>query len=80
MTLYTPELRRILKSVRCKYPGLIWDVIEYEDSLAMCLYRDNFSALEVRVQEYIANEFVPKILNEAWSNDTPMFLEVRDVA
>jgi hypothetical protein len=80
MSWYTQDLRRILKAVPCKYPGLIWDVIEYEDHLSMCLYRDNFSSLDVKVQEYIANEFVPSVLNAAWSNDTPMFLEVRDVA
>lgn len=78
MSLYTEEIRRIHKSIKCKYPGLIWDIIEYDGYLTMCLYRNNFGRLAPVIQEYVANEFIPTVMQKTWDADTPIYLEVRN--
>lgn len=80
MSLYTEDIRRIHKSIKCKYPGLIWDTIEYDGYLTMCLYRDNFESLPKHVREYIANEYIPQVMEKTWAAGTPIYVEVRNVA
>lgn len=38
---YTPEIQKLLHTIKPPHPGFIIDVVEYDDYLALRVYRDN---------------------------------------
>lgn len=38
---YTDEVKKLIHTIKPPYPGLILDVVEYEDYLALRVYRPN---------------------------------------
>lgn len=44
MSKYTPEAQRIFKAIKAPYPDFIVDVVEYNDYLALRVYKDNIES------------------------------------
>jgi hypothetical protein len=57
MTLYTDEVRRIVKEVKAPYPTFIYDVVEYPRWLTLRMYRDNFELFNDSRREELAQWF-----------------------
>ena len=57
MTLYTDEVRRIVKETKSPYPGFIYDVVEYPKWLTFRMYRDNFEMFPDSQREDLAQWF-----------------------
>lgn len=73
-SLYTIDIANILRSYRLPNT-LVVDVIEYEEHLALRLYRDNFEAFDGTDKEYIAKK-IGAAVNKVRSLGCPMYLEV----
>lgn len=44
MTKYTREVEAAVHTMKAPYPGLVIDVVEYKDYLALRFYRDNVNS------------------------------------
>lgn len=57
MTRYSPEVRKIFKTMKAPYPNFIVDITEYPDYLALRVYRDNVESFsepeKVGLAEYL---------------------------
>jgi hypothetical protein len=57
MSKYTPEVKRIFKTIKTPYPGFIVDAVEYPDYLALRFYRPNVEEFsegqKVALAEYL---------------------------
>jgi hypothetical protein len=75
MTLYTEEIRRIVKGIKAPYPTFIYDVVEYPRWLTLRMYRDNFELFSDDHRVALAQWMMDQIKR---INDTgiPCYLEV----
>lgn len=57
MSLYTEEVAKIFKTIRPPYPNFIVDMVEYQDCLALRVYKDNIESFsenqKVALAEYL---------------------------
>jgi hypothetical protein len=44
MSLYTPNIKKIVRETRAPYRGLIVDVVEWPDYLELRVYKDNIES------------------------------------
>ena len=76
MTLYTDEVRRIVKTRKSPYhPRFIYDVIEYKWGLALRMYRDNFELFSDHERETIV-EWMFTQLATISKTGIPCYVEV----
>ena len=57
MSKYTPTLQRVFHTMKQPYPGLIVDVVEYQDYLELRVYKSNIETFsepqKVALAEYL---------------------------
>ncbi|QZE11517.1 hypothetical protein SEA_JADA_177 [Streptomyces phage Jada] len=57
MSLYTPEVQKVFKTIKPPYPNFIVDMVEYQDYLALRVYKDNIESFsdnqKVALAEYL---------------------------
>lgn len=57
MSKYTTSVQRIFKGTRCPYPNFIVDIVEFEDYLALRVYKDNIESFsepqKIALAEYL---------------------------
>lgn len=57
MSKYTPEVKKIFKTIRPPYNGFIVDAVEYPDYLALRVYKDNVESFsdnhKIALAEYL---------------------------
>jgi hypothetical protein len=61
VTLYTDEVKRIVKEIKAPYPNFIYDVVEYPRWLTLRMYRDNFELFSDPKRETLALWFGEQI-------------------
>lgn len=57
MSLYTDKVRKVFKTIKPPYPNFIVDMVEYDDYLALRVYKDNIESFsenqKVGLAEYL---------------------------
>lgn len=75
VNLYTEEVRKFIYSHKAELPkGLIIDTIEYDDHLALRLYRDNFDALD-GVDRLRVTKVLHEVVAGIWAFGCPCTVE-----
>lgn len=75
MTLYTDEVKRIVKEIKAPSPRFIYDVVEYPHWLTLRMYRDNFELFPDSQREELAQWFGLQI-SRIRKTGIPCFAEV----
>jgi len=75
MSLYTDEVRRIVKTIKAPSRHFIYDVIEYPRWLTLRMYRDNFELLpeDMRVSTAM---WMQEQLKRVNATGIPCYLEI----
>ena len=77
-SLYTDDIRKYIRS-RDWPKGLIYEVVEYEEHLAMRFFRDNFNSFDGEDRLHIAM-MVKEVMEKIRSLGVPIYMEKMETA
>lgn len=77
-TLYTDDVRRFVRS-RPWPLSLRWEIVDYDDYLALRLFRDNFNSFDGEERYHIAM-IIKETLEKIRADGIPIYLEKEESA
>ena len=73
MSLYTPQIKKIVKTSKAPYSGFIFDVLEHDTYLELLVYRDNVESFS-DPQKLALAEWLYRLKDEIEATGTKCFL------
>jgi hypothetical protein len=74
LSLYSPDIQRIVKTTKCPYRGFVVDVVEHQDYLELRVYKDNIESFS-EPQKVVLADYLYKIRDAIKLTGTKCFIQ-----